>query len=155
VPALQRLSGSGRLVGGEPAGEDGQGGVAGPGVVAAGTGRGPASTAAGSASTVGAARPALSDATDLLTVGGVPARPSWWDRAACRGAGVEVFFPGRGNQLAPALAYCLVCPVRAECLSDALRQEAGSTYQFGVRGGLRAEERRRLTPRPRRPLARL
>jgi hypothetical protein len=36
---------------------------------------------------------------------------------------------------------CRSCPVRAECLAEALEQETSAAYTYGVRGGLPAVER--------------
>ena len=78
-------------------------------------------------------------------VSGVPARPWWWIGGAPRGR-YRRFLPGAG-WADPAgggegVAYCAVCPVRAECLSDAL--EHGSVYRFGIKAGMRPGG----TPRP-------
>lgn len=73
---------------------------------------------------------------------------NWRDRAACLGLDPELFFPvsdvGPGAvQTAAAKAVCARCPVRAECLADAL--DAGNDY--GVWGGLTEDERRALKAR--------
>jgi WhiB family transcriptional regulator, redox-sensing transcriptional regulator len=53
-------------------------------------------------------------------------RPRWMDRAACRGAPLELFFPPRGRPTyyekvpAEAAALCRTCPVREECWDHAL-----------------------------------
>lgn len=44
---------------------------------------------------------------------------SWQERALCRDEPTEMFFP-RQNQERPAIAICLRCPVRTECLIHAL-----------------------------------
>jgi hypothetical protein len=36
------------------------------------------------------------------------------------------------------------CPIKDQCLADALRDEEGERWSHGVRGGLLAHERRRL-----------
>lgn len=69
----------------------------------------------------------------------------WTDRAACAGEDVD-FFPDPtdlpGNQAAKNI--CRSCPVIADCLDDAMREEpAGGRY--GIRGGLTPEERRKLS----------
>lgn len=80
---------------------------------------------------------------------------AWLERAACRGmAPVAVdgrqprhpFYPGRGRHTeeAIALAICAGCPVRQECLDDALQYERGAWRLFGIRGGLTADQRERL-----------
>lgn len=51
---------------------------------------------------------------------------------------------GRGVYDA-AVAVCAGCPVRAECLDDAVAYEGGDRLAIvGVRGGLSPTERRRL-----------
>lgn len=70
----------------------------------------------------------------------------WRESAACRGADPELFFPGRGNSLAPAKAVCRECPVRPECLEYAL----ANGERQGVWGGTSERERRRIQRR--RPL---
>ena len=77
------------------------------------------------------------------------ARSEWRTHAACRSVDPEVFFPAAETgplheaQVAVAKAVCAGCPVRVECLEDALVR-----IPEGIAGGLTAEERRRL----RRPL---
>ena len=81
---------------------------------------------------------------------------TWRDLAACRGMDTNLFYPRRGDSvgMARARAVCASCPVRQECLDDALAtespREGGSAERatVGVRGGLSARERIRL-PRPR------
>jgi WhiB family redox-sensing transcriptional regulator len=68
-------------------------------------------------------------------------------RAACRDVPTDTFYPERGDPLGtgPAKRICAGCPVRAECLADAL--ERGDPW--GVWGGLSERERRRLKRRGR------
>ncbi|MFC8583492.1 WhiB family transcriptional regulator [Streptomyces sp. NPDC057217] len=73
--------------------------------------------------------------------------PDWRWRAACAGLGDEMFPDPRdaeGNKRAQQV--CLLCPVRAECLDDALGEERGRVKdnRFGVRGGLTASQRHRM-----------
>ena len=77
-------------------------------------------------------------------------RSEWRTRAACRSvADPEIFFPVAESgpvydaQVAVAKAVCAACPVRVECLDDALIR-----IPEGIAGGLTPDERRRL----RRPL---
>jgi hypothetical protein len=69
----------------------------------------------------------------------------WRARAACRGVDPELFFPAaergpvRAVQVAAAKAVCAGCPVRAECLDEALAR-----IPYGIAGGLTENERRRL-----------
>lgn len=67
----------------------------------------------------------------------------WRDMAACLGMDTEIFFPRKGGTAEKAKEVCSGCPVRAECLDDALR--LGD--ETGVRGGLTASDRRRLPRR--------
>lgn len=70
-------------------------------------------------------------------------RPKHWaDERACRDEDPETFFPpGRAtHMIARAQRICGRCPVRAECLNEALETE----QDFGVWGGLSEFERRRL-----------
>lgn len=71
-----------------------------------------------------------------------PAPPlaGWRDRAACRGADLSVFFPGRGESAEPARQVCAGCPVRHSCLEYALSH--GITH--GIWGGLTERDRRPL-----------
>jgi len=47
-------------------------------------------------------------------------RPAWHARAACRGLGPELFYPALGESVNPAMAICVLCPVRPECLAFGL-----------------------------------
>lgn len=73
--------------------------------------------------------------------------PSWHALASCRGMDEALFFPPGdapdcGVRIAAAKAVCAGCPVRRECLDDAMGWEQPST-RVGVRGGLSAAERQR------------
>lgn len=67
---------------------------------------------------------------------------SWWERAACRDLARDVFFPGENetHQYVEARRICAGCPVRDECLDDAL----ATGERFGMRGGLTPREREQL-----------
>lgn len=73
---------------------------------------------------------------------------SWRDVAACRGMDPDLFFPTRSADVPPEAARaCGRCPVRDECLDDAI----ADGVRHGVRAGLsprdlRAEHRRRRVP---------
>ena len=67
----------------------------------------------------------------------------WRYRAACCGANLEVFFPGRGESAEPARQVCARCPVREPCLDYAISH--GITH--GVWGGLAERDRRALRTR--------
>ena len=65
---------------------------------------------------------------------------AWHDRANCKGANADLFFPERGASTRTAKSICRECPVRAECLEFAL----SSGEKFGIWGGLSERERRRV-----------
>jgi Transcription factor WhiB. len=78
---------------------------------------------------------------------GAPRDAYWGDSAACREVGdPDLFFPRASAtlQLQQAKTVCGPCPVRTECLQDALDQHV----DYGVRGGLSEEERRAITGMP-------
>jgi WhiB family transcriptional regulator, redox-sensing transcriptional regulator len=66
---------------------------------------------------------------------------NWRAEAACRGTSTALFYPSLGDLTAArhAKAVCATCPVRVECLEEALRDGE----LFGIRGGLTPRERRR------------
>lgn len=64
----------------------------------------------------------------------------WRQHAACRNVDLSVFFPSGGDTYAAAAAACAACPVRTDCLADALR-----VFDVeGYRGGTTGDERARL-----------
>lgn len=69
---------------------------------------------------------------------------TWATRAACRGTPLTIWFPGKGNSATTAYKtatwYCDRCPVRRECLDEALRVES-SGARYGMRAGLDPTER--------------
>ena len=67
----------------------------------------------------------------------------WRELAACRGADLEVFFPGRGESAGSARQVCAGCPVRQACLDYAI----SNRIAYGVWGGLTGRERRALRSR--------
>ena len=69
----------------------------------------------------------------------------WRDNAACLGLDTELFFPvdNRPTSVETARRVCRGCPVRAECLADALATEEPA-LRFGVVGGTTPGERRVL-----------
>ena len=67
----------------------------------------------------------------------------WRELAACRGADLEVFFPGRGESAGPARQVCAACPVRQACLDYAITNRIA----HGIWGGLTERERRGLQSR--------
>lgn len=67
---------------------------------------------------------------------------SWQSQAECIGSDPELFYPERNRslyrlQVMAAKAICADCPVRTECLDNAIEQ----SDVFGIWGGLTAEER--------------
>lgn len=73
------------------------------------------------------------------------AEQDWRARAACTGLPVSMFFAEQGEiALAKrAQAICKQCPVRIECLEDAL-SDPSDIDGFGIRGGLSPKRRRNL-----------
>lgn len=71
----------------------------------------------------------------------------WSTRAACVGADPDVLYSERRyhRHEHPAVQLCRGCPVKDECLTDALA--LGPFGQFYVRGGLTPVERRELLRR--------
>src|SRR5215469_6635916 len=74
--------------------------------------------------------------------------PSWRQKAACRDADPELFFPdgdirSARAQVKTAKLVCRRCPVSATCLNWAL----ASGQEAGIWGGLTEDERRRLPRR--------
>ena len=72
-------------------------------------------------------------------------RVGWEEFAACKGMGIDVFFPTT-TIAASNVAYeiCARCPVRLACLHDAFVVEAGgnTNHIFGIKGGLSPSARR-------------
>lgn len=63
----------------------------------------------------------------------------WRELAICRGLDPSLFFPDRDDDRTrdSAKAICAICPVRVDCLEDALLEK----YQNGIRGGMTPRER--------------
>jgi WhiB family redox-sensing transcriptional regulator len=77
--------------------------------------------------------------------------PDWAQQAACASADPELFFwpdnergPSRRRREDLAKRVCRPCPVRAECLAAAFREETRipGAHRYGIRGGLTPAERR-------------
>lgn len=66
----------------------------------------------------------------------------WATEAACRGASPDELFV-RGAAQHQAKAVCMACPVRTECLAEALDNE----IEWGVWGGMTERERRAVLRR--------
>ncbi|MET8864643.1 WhiB family transcriptional regulator [Nonomuraea sp. NPDC004580] len=70
---------------------------------------------------------------------------TWSDRAACRTADPELFFPLTYNdakQIKRAKSFCHACPALQDCLNYALDNPDRTTD--GIWGGTTPEERRRI-----------
>ena len=69
-------------------------------------------------------------------------RTQWWEVAACKGMNVNLFFPE--TLMAPpsseAVAVCASCPVKDQCLRDAVSRE-----EYGYWGGTTHAERMQMT----------
>jgi WhiB family redox-sensing transcriptional regulator len=72
-----------------------------------------------------------------------PSRTDWYDDAACKDAGTDVFFPVSDSDAGAAKAICATCPVAEACLEYALEIRPPD----GVWGGLTPVERHRLIRR--------
>jgi WhiB family transcriptional regulator, redox-sensing transcriptional regulator len=79
----------------------------------------------------------------------VDAPADWRADAACREVDVEAFFAVDEVSQQEALAICETCPVRLECLEHAI----AAREQYGVWGGMREQERKRLVRARRRDAA--
>lgn len=71
----------------------------------------------------------------------------WANRAACRGYDLDAFFTDSKGGIERVKRICRPCPVRKQCLAEALRAEYGSRY--GIYGGLTPDERTELVDGPR------
>jgi WhiB family redox-sensing transcriptional regulator len=89
----------------------------------------------------------MSLVAELSAVAETAASWSWRDQAACAGYDTKLFYAESGSrdERAIALSVCQRCPVRNECLEEALTVPE----RFGIWGGLTELQRRRLwTDRP-------
>lgn len=73
-----------------------------------------------------------------------PNDPQWREQARCTETDSEAFFPPPGVNPTAALSICAQCPVRTDCLTDAL---ARRDISYGVLGGLTPNQRRNLLRR--------
>ncbi len=93
----------------------------------------------------GGTAPAVPSRTSDRPVDRVGVRPAmtwtsdWTTSAACRTSDPDALFV-QGAEQNRAKAVCLACPVRTECLADAL----DNRIEFGVWGGMTERERRAL-----------
>jgi len=65
---------------------------------------------------------------------------SWIQDANCTSTDPELFFSEDSYAVKSARKICEECPVKAQCLNDAIERDD----QFGMRGGLTARERETL-----------
>jgi WhiB family redox-sensing transcriptional regulator len=73
----------------------------------------------------------------------------WREYANCVGTDIELFFPERpGPASKDARAICAACPVREDCLEDALAYDDYDDY--GIWGGTTPGERRHIRHQRRR-----
>lgn len=66
----------------------------------------------------------------------------WYTEAACKGVDTNIFFGGTAASNKEATKYCNQCPIRAECLEDALQYPP--IDQHGLIGGIAAYERKKI-----------
>lgn len=65
---------------------------------------------------------------------------SWKEQAKCSGEDISLFFPGEGEQAdTRAYALCYGCPVRAECLENAIEN-----HEQGMWAGTNEDDRRKI-----------
>lgn len=81
-----------------------------------------------------------SDAASLWEALNLDAPAPWTASALCAQTDPEVFYPEKGESTLPAKRVCARCPVRSECLEEALSRNE----RYGVWGGLSERERRAL-----------
>lgn len=77
------------------------------------------------------------------SAGGVRQTEPDWAQAICAQTDPEAFYPEKGGSTRAAKQVCRGCPIRRECLEDALARDE----RFGVWGGLSERERRQLQNR--------
>lgn len=68
----------------------------------------------------------------------------WYDRAACAGMSSDIFYPNRYDEDDSqfALTVCGACPVRQQCLDEAIEiEEDAVTRRYGIFGGMTPAER--------------
>ena len=63
--------------------------------------------------------------------------PHWRWLAACQEVDPELFYPDRGQTGKSAKKICQICPVRLNCLEEALSNPS----EYGIWGGTSEEER--------------
>ncbi|MEX1178864.1 MAG: WhiB family transcriptional regulator [Nitriliruptor sp.] len=73
----------------------------------------------------------------------------WRADAACRELDIEIFFAVDEASQREAIAVCETCPVRSSCLEHAI----ANREHYGVWGGVREQDRKRLVRARRRDAA--
>lgn len=73
----------------------------------------------------------------------------WWEQAACKGMDIDLFIFEFGERhinrkIKEAKAVCALCPVKSECLAEALKFSITRQDCCGIWGGLTFKERQRL-----------
>ena len=73
----------------------------------------------------------------------------WWEHAACKGMPTDLFIfefaePQINKKIKEAKAVCAGCPVRQDCLEEALQYSTTRQECIGVWGGLTWKERQKL-----------
>jgi WhiB family transcriptional regulator, redox-sensing transcriptional regulator len=72
----------------------------------------------------------------------------WQDQALCAQVGPAPFFIEKGESSMPGRSVCAACPVRRECLTDALGHMAEcGPGRYGLWGGTSPEQREYLMRR--------
>ena len=66
--------------------------------------------------------------------------PAWTAQALCAQVDPELFFPPIGANGTAAKRVCMKCPVRIECLQEALERDE----EYGIFGGLSRKQRAKL-----------
>jgi WhiB family redox-sensing transcriptional regulator len=74
-----------------------------------------------------------------------PHSMTWRDAAACLGTDTDAFFPAKGGSTRYAKRICRSCPVRAQCLEEALEWDAiQAGGPAGIWGGKSPQERKAI-----------
>lgn len=74
---------------------------------------------------------------------------AWADRALCAEVGGDIFYPEQGGDWRSPRRICMACEVRAPCLAYALDHDE----EFGIWGGMSAQQRARIRRQDRREAA--
>lgn len=67
----------------------------------------------------------------------------WRQDALCAQIDGDLWFPAKGGSFNAAKRFCDTCPVRQECLEDALALPQEADW-YGMRGGVGPRARRKL-----------